>query len=169
MVFEMKPNEITPNHLAQAIGCVIAANSLFDISGRPSPVGVLSDFADQWILIWIGKNQEICYAETESDSNGTEKVLTRETAIYYIRKHLYHYDRLLQDEHKKKRRAETAEWAFDHFEAGTLKKVRVMEGEDNMYDVLETNEEMALYDMTKRMRNTPLFDIPRSAQCTSIS
>jgi hypothetical protein len=79
-------------------------------------------------------------------------------------KHLYHYDQLLKNECKNKRRAETAEWAFDHFEAGTLKKFRVMEGEDNMYDLLETNEEIALYDMTKRMRNTPLFDILRSAE-----
>jgi hypothetical protein len=110
-------------------------------------------------LIWIGKNQEICSAEKETDSNGKEKILSRETARYYIRKHLYHYNRLLYDEWKNKRRAETAEWAFDRFEAGTLKKSRLIEGEDNMYDVPETKEEIALYDMTKRMRNTPLFDI----------
>ncbi len=66
--------------------------------------------------------------------------LTRETAIYYIRKHLYQYDLLLLDEYKNKRRAESAEWAFDHFEAGTLEKLRVMEGEDNMFsDGLEYN------------------------------
>jgi hypothetical protein len=72
MVFKMKPNEINSNNLAQAIGYVIAANSLFDVPGRPSPVGVLSDFIDQWYLIWIGKDGEVLYAGIEEDSNGNE-------------------------------------------------------------------------------------------------
>jgi hypothetical protein len=65
MVFELKPNDITSNNLAQAIGYVIAANSLFDVPGRPSPVGVLTDVIDQWFLIWIGKEGEIFYSGTE--------------------------------------------------------------------------------------------------------
>jgi hypothetical protein len=40
MVFEIEPNEISLNNLAQVIGyvnnVVIAANSLFDVPGRPS-------------------------------------------------------------------------------------------------------------------------------------
>jgi hypothetical protein len=167
MVFEMKPNAITSNNVAQAMGYVIASNSLFDIPGRPSPVGVLSDFNDQWVLIWIGRDSEICYAEKEMDSEGNLKSLTRETALYYIRKHLQNYNQLLQDEVKRKRRAENFAWAFDGFEAGTLKKQRFAEPEDNMRDMLETNEELALYDMRRRLRHTPLFQIPFPAESLS--
>jgi hypothetical protein len=164
MVFEMKPNEISSNNLAQAIGYVIAANSLFDVPGRPSPVGVLSDFIDQWYLIWIGKDGEVLYAGMEEDSNGNEKPLTRVTALYYIQKHLVNYNKLLNDEKSTKRKAENIGWAFDGFEAGSLKKERVMIAEDNMRDLLETDEEIAMYDMNKRMRDTPLFQIPPPAE-----
>ena len=98
MVFEMKLNDISSNNLAQAIGYVIAANSLFDVPGRPSPVGVLSDFIDQWYLIWIGKEGEVFYASTENDSELKEKPLTRLTALYYVQKHLYHYNQLLKSQ-----------------------------------------------------------------------
>ena len=133
MVFEL--NVITSNNLAQAIGCVIAANSLFDIPCRPSPVGVLSDFIDQWYLIWIGKEGEVFYAGTEKDLERKEvKPLTRQTALYYIRKHLENYNELLNNEDTKKRRAEHYGWAFDGFEAGTLKKQKILVAEDNMPD-----------------------------------
>ena len=164
MVFEMKPNDITSKNVAQAIGYVIAANSLFDIPGRPSPVGVLSDFVDQWVLIWVGKGGEICYAEVEIDSSGNEKALTRETAIYYIRKHLNYYNQLLLDEQTLKRKAEDFNWVFDGFAAGSLKKYRVSQAEDNMLDLLETDEEVALYNMRQRLRMTPLFEIPTAAE-----
>jgi hypothetical protein len=160
MVFEMKPNDINSNNQAQAIGYVIAANSLFDVPGRPSPVGVLSDFIDQWYLIWIGKEGEAFYSGMEEDSNCREKPLTRLTALYYVQKHLENYNQLLDDEKSKKRRAEHFGWAFDGFEAGTLKKQKILVAEDNMRDLLETAEEVALYDMGKRMLNTPLFQIP---------
>ena len=167
MVVEMKPNKLTPNNLAQALGYVIAANSLFDITGRPAPVGLLSDFIDQWCLIWVGEEGEIFYAEMEQESDGKLKNLTRETALYYIWKHCYNYNQLLQEEHTKKRRADHADWAFDGFKAGSLKKSRYSGPEDNMRDVLETEEEIALYDMTKRLRNTPVLDIPASAETLS--
>ncbi len=167
MVLEMKPNDLTSNNVAQAIGYVIAANSLFDIPGRPAPVGVLSDFVDQWVLVWVGKAGEIFYSQKEKDINGNKKKLTRETAMYYIRKHFYRYDKLLRDEDSKKRRAENASWAFDGFEAGILKKVRYAEPEDSMRDVLETREEIALYDMAKRLGNTPLFQVPPPAETFS--
>jgi hypothetical protein len=157
MVLEMKTRDITSNNVAQAIGYVIAANSLFDIDGRPSPVGVLSDFADQWILIWVGNDSKICYAETEVDPQGNIKTLTRETAIHYIRKHFSRYNQLLQDERSKKSEPERADWAFGGFEAGSLKKFRIAEGEDNMRDLLETDEEILLYDMSRRMKNTPVL------------
>ena len=74
------------------------------------------------------------------------------------------YDQLLNDEKSKKRRAENFGWAFDGFEAGTLKKQKILVGEDNMRDLLETAEEVALYDMKKRMLDTPLFQIPPPAE-----
>ncbi|KAK5667079.1 hypothetical protein QVD99_006295 [Batrachochytrium dendrobatidis] len=168
MVFRMKSNEINSNDLAQAIGCVVAANSLFDVPGRPSPVGVLSDFIDQWCLIWISKDGEVIYANMEKDSELRGKPLTRLTAMYYIQKHLEHYNQLLNDENTKKRRAEHTGWAFDEFEAGTLKQM-VLVAEDNMRDLLETDEEIAMYDMRKRMRNTPLFQFPRLPKDSHIS
>lgn len=61
VVLELKPNAIDAQNLAQAIVYVIAANSLFDVPGRPSPVGLLSDLIDQWYLIWIGKEGEVFY------------------------------------------------------------------------------------------------------------
>ncbi|KAI8908941.1 hypothetical protein EDD86DRAFT_198578 [Gorgonomyces haynaldii] len=165
MVFELKPNEITPKNLAQAIGYVIAANSLFDARGRPSPVGVLTDLADQWRLIWVGKEGQICYAETEELPNGKPQPLTRETALYYIRKYIEDYHNLLVQESKSgKRHAEDeVHWAYGELESGRLKKVRI-DVEDNMLDVLETPEEIALYEMRKRMMMTPLFDIPPAAE-----
>jgi hypothetical protein len=75
MVFEMNSNDINSNNLAQAMGYVTAANSLFDVPGRPSPVGVLSDFIDQWYLIWIGIEGELFYAGTEEASNCREYLL----------------------------------------------------------------------------------------------
>ncbi|KAI8901828.1 hypothetical protein BC833DRAFT_519061, partial [Globomyces pollinis-pini] len=126
MVFELTPNNISTNNVVQAIGSVIAANSLFDVPGRPSPVGVLSDFIDQWVLIWIGKEGEVFYASVEEDSKGDEKILTRRTAMFYIKKHLENYNRLLNDEVFKKRRAENFGWAFDGFEAGILKKQKIL-------------------------------------------
>jgi hypothetical protein len=74
------------------------------------------------------------------------------------------YNNLLNDEKATKRKAENIGWAFDGFEAGSLKKQRVMIAEDNMRDLLETDEEIAMYDMNKRMRDTPLFQIPPSAE-----
>ena len=167
MVFEMKPNDICSNNLAQAIGYVIAANSLFDVPCRPSPVGVLSDFIDQWYLIWIGKEGKVFYASTENDSELKEKPLTRLTALYYVQKHLEHYNQLLNSEDTKKRRAEHFGWAFDGFEAGSLKKQKIVVAEDNMRDLLETEEEIVMYDMNKRLRDTPLFQIPPSAEFLS--
>ena len=167
MVFEMKPNVISTNNLAQAIGYVIAANSLFDIPGRPSPVGVLSDFIDQWYLIWIGKEGEVFYAGKEKDLELKEKPLTRLTALYYVQEHLDHYNQLLNSEDINKRRAEHFGWAFDGFEAGSLKKQKNVVAEDNMRDLLETDEEIVIYDMNKRLGDTPLFHVPPSVEYLS--
>jgi L-arabinose isomerase len=77
---------------------------------------------------------------------------------------LDHYNQLLKSEDTKKRRAEHFGWAFDRFEAGSLKKQKMTVAEDNKRDLLETDEEIVIYDMNKRLRDTPLFmrDIKRS-------
>ena len=41
---------------------------------------------------------------------------------------------------------------------------KILVAEDNMRDLLETAEEVALYDMRKRMLQTPLFQIPPPAE-----
>ncbi|KAI8905206.1 hypothetical protein EDD86DRAFT_212452 [Gorgonomyces haynaldii] len=168
MVFELKPNILTSANIAQAMGYMIAANSLFDIPDRPSPIGVLSDLRDQWVLLWPGNNVEICYAEKEVLKDGTEKKLARISALHYIRKHIKKYNDLLLSEYSGRKRktavaSEPQNWAFGEFESGRLKKVRI-DVEDNMLDVLETPEEIALYEMRKRMMMTPLFDIPPAAE-----
>jgi len=50
-----------------------------------------------------------------------------------------------------------------------LKKQKLLLAEDNMRDLLETAEEVAMYDMGKRMLNTPLFQIPPPAEEFSYS
>lgn len=165
MVVEMKPGPIEQKNLAQAMGYVIAAHSLLDITGRPPPVGLLTDFKGQWWLIWVNSSGEIVYAAFEKDVDENRKTLTRETAIYYIRKHFEYYNELLRNEGKtKKRKSGDVGWAFDGFEAGFLKKQRIGDVEDNMLDMLETEEEIALYSMSKRLNHTPLFQIPPPAE-----
>ena len=159
----MKPKIITSKNVAQAMGYVIAANTLFDVPYRPSPVGILTDFIDQWVLIWIGKESEIIYAATEKDSDGVRKELTRETAMYYIRQHLKSYNLLLRDGG----RSSEVGWAFDGLEAGRLKRQRSVASDDNMLDVLETGEDIAMYNMSKRFRMTPLFETSISAETLS--
>ncbi|KAJ3301426.1 hypothetical protein HDV03_000850 [Kappamyces sp. JEL0829] len=90
------------------------------------------------------------------------------TALYYLRKHLARYNQMMLDEDSQKdslkRKAdEDANWAFGDFKAGRLKKMRLA-AEDNMRDLIEDEEELILYDMRKRMENTPLFQIPPPAE-----
>jgi hypothetical protein len=99
-------------------------------------------------LIWIGKESEIIYAATEKDSDGVRKELTRETAMYKS------YNLLLRDGG----RSSEVGWAFDGLEAGRLKRQRSVAPDDNMFDVLETGEDIAMYNMSKRFRMTPLFE-----------
>ena len=69
---------------------------------------------------------------------------------------------MLNNEKITKPRAEHFGYAFDGFEAGSLKKQKMALAEDNMRDLLETDEEIAMYDMNKKLRDTPLFQIPPS-------
>ena len=103
----------------------------------------------------------------EKDSELKEKPLTRLTALYYVQKHLDHYNQLLNSKDTKKRREEHFGWAFDGFESDSLKKQKLAVAEDNMRDLLETDEEIAIYDMNKRLRHTTLFQIPASAEFQS--
>ncbi|KAI9312295.1 hypothetical protein BDR26DRAFT_888142 [Obelidium mucronatum] len=159
MVVEMKPTDLQSDDLAQAIGYAIAANTLFEIAGRPAPIGLLTDFREQWCLIWIGPGGIIKYAEQELDASGFLSILTRKTALHYIRKHMAKYHELLKVQRLSGGSTDSAEWAFGDLQSGFLKKQRREVGEDNMLDLLETDEEIRLYEMHKRMRQTPLFDI----------
>ncbi|ETV81106.1 hypothetical protein H257_05709 [Aphanomyces astaci] len=47
--------------------------------------------------------------------------------------------------------------------AGQVKKFAPLEYEDNMVDVLETEEEVLLYQMSKRLQRTTAFDMPYAA------
>jgi hypothetical protein len=162
MVVALKPGDLDCDHLAQAIGYTIAANHLFDISHRPPPVGVLTDFRDNWVLIWIGPDGQILYAENEMDQAGKYQPLSRITAFHNIHCHMEQYDILLNATNigntlPKKSKIKTS-WAFDGLNVGHL-KIQSFCGEDNMIDVLENDEEVRMYAMLKRMRQTPMFDV----------
>ncbi|KAJ3296597.1 hypothetical protein HDU79_006220 [Rhizoclosmatium sp. JEL0117] len=158
MVLKLNSQPFVPEDLVEAIGYTLASNSLFDISGRPPPVGILTDFRNQWILIWIGPGGVIRYAETEVDVSGDTKELTQQTALHHIRMHMKAYDALLKAERATKRKAEAVRLVFDGLEAGFIKKQRVEVAEDNMVDLLDTEEEVRMYEISKRMKQTPLFD-----------
>jgi hypothetical protein len=90
LVIELKPNVVVDNNIAQIIGEVIAANSLsHDCDFYPSPVGVLTDLIDQWILIWISETGLVNFASTMS-KQGTSTLLPldRNTALHYMKKHI---------------------------------------------------------------------------------
>ncbi|KAJ3121813.1 hypothetical protein HK098_003354 [Nowakowskiella sp. JEL0407] len=74
IIVELTPDEFITDKLAQAIGYVIA---LLTVSGRQAPVGFLSDFRDQWVLIWVEKDGEICCAEKEADESGNVSNISR--------------------------------------------------------------------------------------------
>jgi hypothetical protein len=60
--------------------------------------GVLTDFMNQWYLIWIGGEGEVFYACTEVNSTGDVNPLSRNSALYNIQKHLEKYNQLLNDQ-----------------------------------------------------------------------
>ena len=138
-----------------------------------SPYSNLSDFRDQWVLVWVGKDGQLFYGETEVDDDGIERLLTAKTAIHYIKKHLQFYSKILQDEGGlrrksseggKKRKSSDFSLAFDKFEAGKLKKSKITLSEDNMRDMLETDEERALYDVHMKLKGSSFFQIPQAAE-----
>ncbi|CAK4102458.1 unnamed protein product [Aphanomyces euteiches] len=87
--------------------------------------------------------------------------LDRKTALYYMRKHCNYVDSCIQDENVVLRKDATRDphVVFGAIPAGELEKY-VTEYEDNMADVLETDEEIRFYQMSKRLRHTTAFDVP---------
>ena len=84
--------------------------------------------------------------------------------VLLLKSKINYYIQLILDERTLKRKADNFNWVFDGFEAGSLKKYRVSQAEDNMRDLLETDEKVALYNMRQRLRMTPLFEIPTAAE-----
>ncbi|RHZ18812.1 hypothetical protein DYB31_011878 [Aphanomyces astaci] len=93
--------------------------------------------------------------------------LTRETAWQYIRKHCEYVNSVLRQELAAGGPVVDDLQALKLFPVfgdtntmgGQVKKFAPLEYEDNMADVLETEEEVLLYQMYKRLRRTTAFDM----------
>ncbi|RHZ02823.1 hypothetical protein DYB26_011595 [Aphanomyces astaci] len=93
------------------------------------------------------------------------QILTRETAWQYIRKHCEYVNSVLREELAAGGAIVDDLQALKLFPAfgdtntmaGQGKKFAPLEYEDNMVDVLETEEEVLLYQMSKRLQRTTAF------------
>ncbi|CAK4100307.1 unnamed protein product [Aphanomyces euteiches] len=163
MVIELKSGcreeTLSPANFAQTLGYFLAANTLFDCDDRPPPIGLLTNLKDAWCYFWVNAKKEISYAFKKK--NG--ELLDRKTALYYLRKHCNYVNSCLQDEDVQSSNVSHAtpdpHVVFGMIPAGRLEKY-IVEYEDNMADVLETDEEIRLYEMSKRLRNTTAFVVP---------
>ncbi|CAK4420865.1 unnamed protein product, partial [Aphanomyces euteiches] len=149
MVIELKSGSredtLSGANRAETMGYFLAANTLFSHGElRPPPIGLLTNLNDAWCYFW---------------KNGDP--LDRKTALYYMRKHCNYVDSCIQDENVVLRKDATRDphVVFGAIPAGELEKY-VTEYEDNMADVLETDEEIRFYQMSKRLRHTTAFDVP---------
>ncbi|KAI9332113.1 hypothetical protein BDR26DRAFT_869694 [Obelidium mucronatum] len=85
LLAELKPNKLTRGDYAQAIAEIAAASLLFEDQGYPTPVGVLTDLKDQWVLLWVhGTDGCIHFADTELVSTARAETLP----VFYLQKHL---------------------------------------------------------------------------------
>ncbi|ETV63925.1 hypothetical protein H257_19140 [Aphanomyces astaci] len=169
MVIELKKHDtLSDANIAQTVGYLIAAHTLFDKQAyRPTPVGVLTNLRDEWHLFWVDPNGEVCMMTRDSNL----QKLTRETAWQYIRKHCEYVSSVLQQELAAGAPVLDDLQALKLFPvfgdtntmAGQAKKFAPLEYEDNMADVLETEEEVLLYQMSKRLQRTTAFDMPYAA------
>ncbi|KAF0747251.1 hypothetical protein AaE_007790 [Aphanomyces astaci] len=169
MVIELKKHDtLSDANIAQTVGYLIAAHTLFDKQAyRPTPVGVLTNLRDEWHLFWVDPNGEVCMMTRDSDL----QKLTRETAWQYIRKHCEYVSSVLRQELAAGAPVLDDLQALKLFPvfgdtntmAGQAKKFAPLEYEDNMADVLETEEEVLLYQMSKRLQRTTAFDMPYAA------
>ncbi|RHZ41032.1 hypothetical protein DYB31_015633 [Aphanomyces astaci] len=169
MVIELKKHDtLSVANIAQTAGYLLAAHTLFDKQAyRPTPVGVLTNLQDEWLLCWVDRNGEICMMTMDRD----HQKLTRETAWQYIRRHCEYVNSVLREE------LAAGGTLVDDLQAlklfpmfgdtntmgGQVKKFAPLEYEDNMADVLETEEEVLLYQMYKRLQRTTAFDMPYAA------
>ncbi|KAH9092365.1 hypothetical protein LEN26_018467 [Aphanomyces euteiches] len=165
MVIELKAGSkeetLSAANFAQTMGYFLVANTLFECEkNRPSPIGLLTNLYDAWCFVWLNPEGKICYAYT----NEHNELLDRKTALYYMRKHCNYVNSCIQDQALSMRNVghvtpRDPHVVFGSIPAGTLEKYSV-EYDDNMADVLETDEEIRLYEMAKRLRNTTAFDVP---------
>ncbi|KAG9415926.1 hypothetical protein AC1031_000312 [Aphanomyces cochlioides] len=125
----------------------------------PLHIGLLTNLNDAWCYFWVNPDGKNFYASTKK--NG--EPLDRKTALYYMRKHCNYVDSCIQDPNVVLRNDSNAtrdpHVVFGAIPAGELEKY-LTEYEDNMADVLETNEEIRFYQMSKRLRHTTAFDVP---------
>ncbi|RLN99806.1 hypothetical protein DYB28_009192 [Aphanomyces astaci] len=169
MVIELKKHDtLSDANIAQTAGYLLAAHTLFDKQAyRPTPVAVLTNLRDEWLLCWVDRNGEVCMMTMDRD----HQKLTRETAWQYIRKHCEYVNSVLREELAAGGPIVDDLQALKLFPAfgdtntmaGQAKKFAPLEYEDNMVDVLETEEEVLLYQMSKRLQRTTAFDMPYAA------
>ncbi|RHX97181.1 hypothetical protein DYB25_010004 [Aphanomyces astaci] len=169
MVIELKKHDtLSVANIAQTVGYLLAAHTLFDKQAyRPTPVGVLTNLQDEWHLFWVDRNGEVCMMIRDRD----HQKLTRETAWQYIRKHCEYVNSVLRQELAAGCPVIDDLQALKPFPVfgdtntigGQAKKFAPLEYEDNMADVLETEEEVLLYQMSKRLQHTTAFDMPYAA------
>ncbi|KAG9415924.1 hypothetical protein AC1031_000310 [Aphanomyces cochlioides] len=163
MVIELKSGTreetLSPANFAVALGYFLAANTLFDRDNRPPPIGLLTNLKDAWCYFWVDVKGEIFYSF--QDKNRVP--LDRKTALHYMQKHCNYVSSCLQHVGVQSRDGSDAtpdpHVVFGMIPAGRLEKY-IVEYEDNMADVLETDEEIRLYEMSKRLRNTTAFEVP---------
>ncbi|CAK4670898.1 unnamed protein product, partial [Aphanomyces euteiches] len=114
----------------------------------------------QWRTLTTS-NRTLDEFERRMKNNG--EPLDRKTALYYMRKHCNFVDSCVQDPNTVLSDVSTAprdpHVVFGAFPAGELEKY-VIEYEDNMADVLETDEEIRFYQMSNRLRHTTAFEVP---------
>ncbi|RQM25001.1 hypothetical protein B5M09_010161 [Aphanomyces astaci] len=169
MVIELKKHDtLSDANIAQTAGYLLAAHTLFDKQAyRPTPVAVLTNLRDEWHLFWVDRNGEVCMMTMDSNL----QILTRETAWQYIRKHCEYVNSVFREELAAGGPIVDDLQALKLFPAfgdtntmaGQVKKFAPLEYEDNMVDVLETEEEVLLYQMSKRLQRTTAFDMPYAA------
>ncbi|ETV69781.1 hypothetical protein H257_14607 [Aphanomyces astaci] len=169
MVIELKKHDtLSVANIAQTARYLLAAHTLFDKQAyRPTPVGVLTNLQDEWLLCWVDRNGEVCMMTMDRD----HQKLTRETAWQYIRKHCEYVNSVLREELAAGGTLVDDLQALKLFPVfgdtntmgGQVRKFAPLEYEDNMADVLETEEEVLLYQMYKRLQRTTAFDMPYAA------
>ncbi|ORY47889.1 hypothetical protein BCR33DRAFT_764241 [Rhizoclosmatium globosum] len=158
LLFILKPDLLTSENIVQACAQVAAANLLFGNDSAPSPVGVLTDLKDGWILIWMeGTDKCIHYAEYEFDLiTGDLEKLKRDTAVFYIQRHLHELNSIMHPfnrDQKKRKQPDVRDSVGFGKRVGKLKLKRQVTENDRMADLYDemTAEEIESYEMRKAL------------------